>query len=439
MSIPTPAWWRGLPPAPALSAAALLLLGVFGPLAHAQLPTITVEAEHYSEVTGGTIRVLDRADASGGKCVSYWEEPGVAVRVEFEVEQAGEYCLTLKYACAWEDTRRQIAVDGQVPPGLDVVTLLGTGSWDAFDVMTLAGQDGGRLRLDLDAGKHALTLTNVDSRGLAWDYALLHDPMQMPADFPLSEAELRALASELPAPAARLLLDGPGPDDLLLGDVAAAFTDDGALAAFRIGDLFLALLDPVVGSGVREEREVGALKLRTQVLPREMIRNGRWVLMVSERSLYLIGVALSDYGSECAPAPLVQWRDGQPWAISPAAHLADAAERNARMFGDALISATSPLTAALSPSHPPFLRLTWQPLCAGRLRAVGLKIGPRIAPGDSTIAAEVQGNEIIIRSSKEMYPALAAFYEMPQFGCRVSADGSMTITAQGEELTLRAP
>ena len=110
--------------------------------AHAQLPTITVEAEDYTEVTGGTVRVLDRPEASGGKCVSYWEEPGVAVSVEFEVEQAGQYCLTLRYACNWENTRRRIALDGQVPPGLENVLLPGTGSWADFKPVTVAGADG---------------------------------------------------------------------------------------------------------------------------------------------------------------------------------------------------------------------------------------------------------------------------------------------------------
>ncbi|MEA3401959.1 MAG: hypothetical protein U9R79_12050, partial [Armatimonadota bacterium] len=76
-------------------------------LAAADLPQIAIEAEDYVEVTGASVRVLDREQASGGRCVSYWEEPGVAVTCRFEVAEAGEYCLTLRYACTWPDTRRR--------------------------------------------------------------------------------------------------------------------------------------------------------------------------------------------------------------------------------------------------------------------------------------------------------------------------------------------
>jgi hypothetical protein len=411
---------------------------VFGPLAHAQLPTITVEAENYSEVTGGTIRVLDRADASGGKCVSYWEEPGVAITVQFQVEQAGTYCLTVRYACAWEDTRRQIAVDGQVPPGLDVMTLLGTGSWDAFDVMTLAGQDGGRLRLDLDAGKHTLTLSNVDSRGLAWDCALLHDPRRLMGDVPLSDAELAELAEKLPPPATRILSGDPGGEDWVIGDVTIAFADNGEPAAFRVEDLFLTVMELSPARGKQEDIGLGPFTLRTQVLRADGGDRARWVLMTAGHCVYILAVATRDLGAGHPPAPLVQWRAGQAWHLAAAPRLFEG-EQAACVFGTVMLSAVGPLTAA-ERAHPlPHLELTWPWLQAGDTSVAALKIGQVVTPGDSTIAAEVQGNEIIIRSSKEMYPALAAFYGMPQFECRVAADGSMTFTAQGEELTLRAP
>ena len=166
---------------------AICAMALAASVAWAELPTITVEAEAYTEVTGGAVRVLSRGGASGGKHVSYWEEPGVAVTVAFEVAEAGDYCLTLKYSLNWDDTRRSIALDGEAVPGLENVTLPGTGGWDYFSAITVAGPEGGRVRLPLTAGAHTLTLTNVDSRGLGWDAALLHDPALLVADAPLSD------------------------------------------------------------------------------------------------------------------------------------------------------------------------------------------------------------------------------------------------------------
>ncbi len=161
---------------------AICMLALVGSLACAELPTITVEAESYTEVTGGTVRILSREAASGGKHVSYWEDPGVAVTVPFEVAEAGDYCLTLQYSLNWDDTRRQVALDGEVVAGLEDVTLPGTGGWDYFGAITLPSPEGGRVRLALTPGAHTLTLTNVDSRGLGWDTAVLHDPGQAASD-----------------------------------------------------------------------------------------------------------------------------------------------------------------------------------------------------------------------------------------------------------------
>jgi len=390
-----------------------------------------------SPSTGGTVRVLDRAEAWGGKCVSYWEEPGVAVTVEFEVEQAGEYCLTLEYACNWEDTRRRIALDGDVPPGLEDVLLHGTGSWADFDPMTVAAADGGRVRLQLTAGKHTLTLTNVDSRGLAWDCALLHDPEFMPADMPLAEDELLELAAKLGPTAERLILNDASEADLSLGHVTVGFGEQGLPRGVRLDDIVL-LMPTLRGRGVTgPPMSLGPLQLRSA-----SFRSIHIVTITEGRCVYLIVASTDDMKQFVLPAPAVTWREGRSFWIAPPG-LEDLPKETATTRSYSVngitVSATGQLRSLEDPHLPAGTFAFFDTLWTGEVSAGAVKIGPSISTGDSSIAAEVQGDEVIIRSSGKMYPALAAFYEMPQFECGVAPDGSMTLRAAGEELKLPPP
>jgi len=415
-------------------------------IAWAELPTITVEAESYTEVTGGTVRVLSREAASGGKCVSYWEEPGVAVTVGFEVAEAGDYCLTLKYSLNWDDTRRSVALDGEIVPGLEDVTLPGTGGWDYFSAITVAGPDGDRVRLSLTPGAHTLTLTNVDSRGLGWDAALLHDPALPLADYLLSQGELEELSTLLGPGVYPMLIEGTPDPDLSFGRVSVAFREQGLPRAFRVRDVAFLMPDVPWPAETELVTRFGPLALRLESLETNAARPCVHILTISDGACaYVVVVATSDMQRFFLASPTIAWRDGAPWRLAPKGWQGPPGARTpegVRSFDvdDVTLSATGDLAGLDEDEegkYPYYLMFetTWTgAVCAG-----GLKIGPSISPGDSAIFAEVVGDEVVIRSSREMWPALAAFYGLVQFEWLVHADGSMTITCAGEELTLPAP
>ncbi len=422
--------------------AAICALALTVSIASAELPTITVEAESYTEVTGGTVRVLNREAASGGKCVSYWEDPGVAVTVGFEVAEAGDYCLTLKYSLNWDDTRRSIALDGEVVPGLENVTLPGTGSWNDFSAITIPGSDGDRVRLVLTPGAHTLTLTNVDSRGLGWDAALLHDPALLLADAPLSDDELRELAAKLPLPASRLLADGPREGDLVVGELALAYEPDALTTAHRLGEWFFAPGEFGRMPGIIHvaDHELGGLLVRHRWLKLGNDVSFAAVDITDGANLYRLGITVNIADTAGSVAlPIIEWREGTPWLLTPPDD--HGTEGTASIaIGDLLLSVSSPFHDASVPSEPVArLVLDFGPLVIGNTAVVAAKTGPAISPGDSAIHAEVAGDEVVIRSSREMWPTLATFYGLVQFECRVHADGSMTIACEGEELVLPAP
>jgi len=416
-------------------------------VAYADLPRITIEAEAYVEVTGGEVRVLDRAEASGGKCVSYWEEPGVAVTCAFEVTETGEYCLTLGYACQWPDTRRQVAIDGEVVPGLENVLLPSTGTWADFSAITLPGPDGGRARIPLTAGAHTLTLANVDSRGVAWDYALLHGPEHLPADAPLSDEELRELADRLPPAARRLLLEGPAPEDLTEGDVALAFSR-GMTQALRVGEVFFAVPREWGGHLQWERHRVGPIALATvRAVPEEghslvmlVATNGTSCLMV------MAGTGehtMSGGRAGGLPGPLIAWRRGRPWRLALRLiedRLASGEIARALPIDGLVVSVNDYRSGMVVEGPVPWLALGWAPTVNGDLKVGAGKVGPALEPGDWTVGVEAEGEAIVIRSSVNVPPALAQFYGIPQFEVRVHPDACMTIKNEaGETLYLPAP
>ena len=415
-------------------------------IALADLPQITIEAEDYTEA-GGQVRVLNRAEASGGQCVSYWEEPGVAVTCEFAVAQAGEYCLTLGYALNWPDTRREVRMDGEVVPGLEDVLLPTTGSWGDFRMMTLAGADGGRVRIPLEPGPHTLTLANVDSRGLAWDAAILHGPETLLADVPLSDEELAQFAERLPDAARRLLLDGPASDDLALGDVAVGF-NTGVPQAVRVGDVFFAVPQDVPVPVVWDRHRVGGIVLATVSAALDAGEALRVVIATNGTDLVLViaGTGESLLAATAAaplPGPLIAWREGRPWrlALPPIADALMAGESARTLHLDGLVvSVNDLLSAKLNEGPVPWLQLGATPLIAGDLNVLAAKVGPSFAPADTRVEARTEGDDIVVASSAEMSPALARFYGVAPFEVRVRSDVSMTIsTDAGETLELPAP
>ncbi len=424
-----------------------LVLLLSATLAAADLPQITIEAEDYSEVTGGTVRVLDRPEASGGQCVSYWEEPGVAVTCEFEVAQAGEYCLTLRYALNWPDTRREVRIDGEVVEGLDDVLLPTTGSWGDFRMMTLAGEDGGRARIPLEPGTHTLTLANVDSRGLSWDAATLHDPETLMADAPLSEEELAAFADRLPDSARRLLMTGPAQEDLSAGNVAMAFAG-GMLQALKVDDVFFAMPREVQMPIEWEHHRLGPVALATVAVVPEEGHSLRGLLATNGSSFVTVAAGIGEHtmaGGRAVglPSPLIAWRDGQPWRLALAPmmeRIASGEVAHDMEIEDLTLSASGNLSAEMVDEPLPYLLVGWVPLVNDGLKVAAAKVGPALRPADARVRVLVEGEDTVVRSSTDMPPALARFYGIPQFEVRVHPDVSMTITTDaGETLALPAP
>lgn len=426
------------PQALLLAAMVAIVLLLSATVALAGLPQIMIEAEDYSEVTGGEVRVLDRAEASGGRCVSYWEEPGVAVTCEFEVTEAGEYCLTLGYALNWPDTRREIRVDGEIVPGLEDVLLPTTGSWGDFSAMTLAGPDGDRARIHLEPGMHTLTLTNVDSRGLAWDFALLHGPEDLPADAPLTDKWLLAMAGH-DVRMERLLLEGTVDPrhGINNGDVSVLFHDHNApVDAVRVGNLlFDWQIDFWVGEATRTTSGLGALTVSALKMDDDP---GLCVSITDGRAFYRIeaSVASETAQESRVEGPAVIWRDGEPWALAPRRYLGREPSRRLEIDG-MQVSAPTPLSGVEDEwGHA---LLAWPRLIAGQLSVGALKVGPQLPPADPAIGGSVEGDEIVIRSSAEIPSALAEFYGITQFEVRVHSDATMTITTDaGETLELPA-
>lgn len=425
-----------------IAALGLLLVAT---IAAADLPQIMIEAEGYTEA-GGQVRVLTREGASGGKCVSYWEEPGVAVTCAFEVAEAGEYCLTLGYSLQWPDTRREVRVDGETVPGLEDVLLPGTGTWNDFSAVTLAAPNAGRVRIALQPGAHTLTLTNVDSRGLAWDFAILHDPEDLLADVPLSEEELRGFADALPATARRLLLDGPAEGDLALGNVAVAFSG-GVMQGLRIGDVFFAQPAEVDAPLAWEHDTVGPVSVATIGGTPEPGHALRGLVATDGDNLLVVMAGTGENtmsGGQAGglPGPLIVWRDGRPWRLAVDAterQLASAELPQTLALEDLVVSASGTLSAEIVPGDVPCLSLGWAPVQAGSLKVAALRIGPARSPGDWTVSVMPDEDGVVVRPLADVTPALARFYGIPQFIVRVRPDVSMSlVTETGDTLELPA-
>jgi hypothetical protein len=108
------------------SAIAMMLLATPPGVAQdgGEAPVVTVEAEDYAEISG--LRVIERIEASGGLTVSYWEDPGTWLDLEFDLPVAGQYLISFRYSLNWPDTRRIVLLDGAE---LGEVELDTTGSW----------------------------------------------------------------------------------------------------------------------------------------------------------------------------------------------------------------------------------------------------------------------------------------------------------------------
>ncbi len=380
------------------------------------------EAEDYCGLGGGEVRVIDRAEASGGKSVSYWEQPGVYLELAVELPEAGDYLLSLRYALDWPDSRRTVAVDGRE---LGVVTLAGTGSWGTFREVTLALKP-----VALTAGRHVLRLLNADSRGLSLDWVAVHSPDVLLTDRVLTEPERTALLAAL-APAE------PGPV-LSKAGVRVEFDADGRAALARLGEVVLAT--PPGGAGGRVELKQTASHAVAVVTGR-----GTAIWLTDGRSLWL--VTLGD--AAMLPAPVLygqrravvgRFEDGREVSFA-APFTAPEPCSHSTMAGLHLTAA-----AGLAPDRwpageePGVPRLRLVPTRLGDLPVAAARFSARWGKDEPKVGLTVADGRCTVTEVAHRYPALSAFYGEPPFELRITPSGSVTYRdpATGQEQVLVA-
>ncbi len=384
---------------------------------------VRVEAEEWSAQGGGSVRVLDNPDASGGKTVSYWEDHGVWLEVVVDVPEAGSYALSLGYALAWPETRRRVILNGR---DMGEVTLPGTGAWTVFETTTTD------MPLPpLEPGRHTLRLLNANSVGLSLDWLALHTTDVFLTDWQLTEPELRML----PAPW-REPLRGGG-QSVSIGRVQLSFDDLGRLSAACVAGVVLAAptsddTRPAIVS-LHETTHFGIASVDGPV---------RQVWISDGRNLYMVAV--------CPPAIL-------PHLPAP------------------VLGGATRVTTGRTPGGRQvyFSVAGWEPLEVERLEAGGLHItastGLRVGPwrrdgipdlrlvgrriGEHSIGAakwstrwgrdepairvEHGDGRVIVRDGAGGYPTLAAFYGERPFELKLSASSiEFTDLASGESITM---
>jgi len=143
---------------------------------------VIVEAENFSGQGSGAVEVLDRV-ANIGRMVTKWEASmGHWLEWSFDLPEAGDYTIVLRYCTASNPAKRALTIDGQPPmAGGPELVLPSTGGYctdrDNWQFFRIPAQPGGAssdppARFHLAAGKHVLRLANVTG-GLGLDQIII--------------------------------------------------------------------------------------------------------------------------------------------------------------------------------------------------------------------------------------------------------------------------
>lgn len=141
------------------------------PLHEIDLPgLLMVQAEDFSGQGGGAVEITDRG-SNVGKMITMWHQDiGHWLEWTLPVAEAGDYLLYARYATGSQNARRAVAIDGEVPDGVDAEVGFpptgGFGNTPAEWRTQLLG------RATLCVGEHTLRMTNLGD-GLALDYLAL--------------------------------------------------------------------------------------------------------------------------------------------------------------------------------------------------------------------------------------------------------------------------
>jgi hypothetical protein len=139
---------------------------------------LSVEAEDFCEESGGTVALVEKPGASGGKAFKFWDKQGHRLGWSFEVAAAGRYAVQVRACHAYPgEVTRQVLLDGQ-PVGDPAASCAfpHTGGWSTAadnwrDLYLVA--HGRPLVLDLAAGRHVLALVADRDGGLNLDWLRL--------------------------------------------------------------------------------------------------------------------------------------------------------------------------------------------------------------------------------------------------------------------------
>jgi len=134
---------------------------------------ITVQAEAFSVEEGGAVEVGEKIGASG-RAFKFWDKEGHALEWTFDVEEAGDYVVLVRYCHAVPVARREISIDGRKlgEEGLSFI-FPGTGGWssetDDWSEIWLAQRGQGTV-IPLTPGKHTLRMVNSHGESMNLDW-----------------------------------------------------------------------------------------------------------------------------------------------------------------------------------------------------------------------------------------------------------------------------
>ena len=138
---------------------------------------VTVQAEAFTNQTGGKVTVCDKVGAEG-RSFKFWDAVGHALEWQITVPKAGRYAVLVR-SChdSKNPVTRTLSVDGQSVLGEGKAFLFPhTGGWSSKtdDWRNVWLADRGRPAiLELSAGAHSLTFTNTSGIGLNLDWIKL--------------------------------------------------------------------------------------------------------------------------------------------------------------------------------------------------------------------------------------------------------------------------
>lgn len=401
-----------------------LCLIAFAPALRAEI--VHVEAEQWANQGGGTVRILERDVASGGKTVSYWEEPGVWLEYAVSVPRTGSYLLSLGYALNWPDTVRRITIDGK--PAGDVL-LPTTGSWNDF-----AGRTLDTLRIPpLTAGHHTVRFTNANSRGLSLDWFSLHTADELLFDRDLTDAECTALLETLfPGP------DSTPKDAWRKGGVCLELAQK-PVSRLELSDYIL------IAPTVPVEKTAAAQTDSLTILSTDTPPGRLTVWLTDGKTLWTLVVSRDD-ASVDLPVPVLREHRRLVTAVAGGGrriNLTDATSPPTRakhvVVGTLHITASPSLQAIPGVTHGDVpmgtLRLDLQ--AWGKLHVGAARHSLRWGQDAPAVGLQCDRDCCVVRETQQRFTTLARFYGEAMFDAYVSPARNVTISDLHSGQTVR--